>query len=333
MHPRRPSAYHDILGDSPVCEAGDRAAARAYLDKIDRAIEIGGWSAGERARLYRMRDKWAKRAEGRDPRFNVVGTRAGRLSPELEQHIAALEKAQAKRDKQAQGRRSRRKEHIDWEKYEDLDLPWGRAQGGPSDDDGAADLDEHGPSDFGDEAGEMAGARNGSPWGDRDFLVPGQDQKGHSQRIQCRVIPGHYRALCAIYAAKQFPFRTLGDVMRWAIDRGIRELTRMKDNVEIESLMRHADVIKELALEEQFYQDFGGAMDAVNLTVNRHMAAGAVGEARRHVAMIKAQILRMKDGYWREKYLGELKSKFGHLLDGDEGVSLLSLMPEEGDAD
>ncbi len=153
----------------------------------------------------------------------------------------------------------------------------------------------------------------------RSYLIPGQDAKGHSERVWCRVMPGHHRALGMIYGSRQFPFRSMGDIMRWCIDQGIRELSRRGGSGP--SIMRQVDVLMEILRDEVYQQDFTEMFQTLHGVVNRHTAAQALGEARRVVAVAKQHLEAMPEGYWRDKYLGELETQFGHLLTGD-GVQL-----------
>jgi hypothetical protein len=77
---RPASAWRHQLGDPPVCSPGDHGAARDHLARVERVIDAGGWTRNERTNLYRERDKWRRRAEGRDVRFEVAGNRAGPLT-------------------------------------------------------------------------------------------------------------------------------------------------------------------------------------------------------------------------------------------------------------
>ncbi len=80
----RISAYYDIIGDSPICGPDERHIALAYLLKIETALVQGGWKPYELNRLKKLRTRWARRASGKDARFNLVGTRDGRLPAEVE---------------------------------------------------------------------------------------------------------------------------------------------------------------------------------------------------------------------------------------------------------
>lgn len=85
-----PAAYRHLLGPTPVLHAGDREGARTFLTRVEDAINMGGWTRSEWARLYRMRDKWRKRATGADPRFDVAGNKSKGV------HLTPLQTANVK---------------------------------------------------------------------------------------------------------------------------------------------------------------------------------------------------------------------------------------------
>jgi hypothetical protein len=79
------ATFRVLTGDAPQCRPGDHAAARMYWLRVRDARERGGWSPSERASLYRAEKLWGRRAEGREPRFEVMGTIGGR--PDREQRM------------------------------------------------------------------------------------------------------------------------------------------------------------------------------------------------------------------------------------------------------
>lgn len=82
------AAYRMLIGDGPVCSPGDHGEAERYLRKIDQAIaagESGGtkvYTKSEWGRLYRLQEKWRKRADGEDAVFEVRGNRGGKVTEE-----------------------------------------------------------------------------------------------------------------------------------------------------------------------------------------------------------------------------------------------------------
>ena len=80
MTKRARDSYHSLIGTTPLVGPGDHHAARDHLSKIQMAIAKGGWSAQELKRLHRLKGRWTKRAQGLDPRYEIAGTRGGRLT-------------------------------------------------------------------------------------------------------------------------------------------------------------------------------------------------------------------------------------------------------------
>ncbi len=315
------ACYFAELGDSPSLEAGDRAGAKRFLMRLEVVIDRGGWSTSERNRLYRLRDKWQRRAAGTDPRFMIAGTKPGRLSAEQEYDLARVKRRQAKA---TPARVDKRRKVYDFTEF-DIDepgtaVPQGYAKGGPDRDDvGGADLDGNAGDD---EVG--APPVHGRPLTDKDLIVPGTDTKGHSNRLQCRVMPAHFRALKAMYDSKLFPFRTIGDIVRWSIHRGLHELQEIKHNGKIASHLLQVAAIHEVIAEEMAQAEFVTVFDAMAQAITKHIQDQAIGEARRVTAMVKWKIEQMPEGYWRDKYLAQLRARFGYLLDSAtvEGVKL-----------
>lgn len=67
------SAYIALVDLPSSVRAGDWTHARAITKRIEGAIEQGGWTAAEAARLHKMQEAWAVRAAGADPVFNIKG--------------------------------------------------------------------------------------------------------------------------------------------------------------------------------------------------------------------------------------------------------------------
>lgn len=84
------SAYHSIIGDLTEVSPRDFTTAQAIVARIGQAIALGGWTRNEWRRLHRLNLTWRRRAEGLDPRFNVVGTRKTGLSEEQRRQIKLI---------------------------------------------------------------------------------------------------------------------------------------------------------------------------------------------------------------------------------------------------
>lgn len=84
----RAAYWHMLGGSSPKCRPRDRATAKAFCNRIEKAIERGGWTRNEWRNLHQLYERWSRRANGQDPRFEEVGTAPGRLERGKEAWIA-----------------------------------------------------------------------------------------------------------------------------------------------------------------------------------------------------------------------------------------------------
>jgi hypothetical protein len=247
---------------------------------------------------------------GKDPRFELVGTRDGRLPANVEYMLKGKVRRARVADTAARKRKGGPRQLVTLTEI-DADLPSGYAKGAGSSVDPDADV-------FEPESGEVELPNIPAA---RQYLIPGQDTKGHAHRVYCRVMPAHYRALCALERSKQFGFRTLGDVIRWCIDLGVRELTTRARVPQAMSALAQVDAIREVLLDEQYYLEFPSLFEQMTTTINRHLSAGAEGEAVRLIAIVRNQIEQMAEPYWREKYYAELMRHYGSYLDGSRAAS------------
>lgn len=82
------AAYWTLLGgSSPKCRPSDRILAASFLAKIELAIDRGGWTRNEWRNLHQLYERWSRRANGMDPRFELVGTHPGRLERNMESWV------------------------------------------------------------------------------------------------------------------------------------------------------------------------------------------------------------------------------------------------------
>lgn len=157
--------------------------------------------------------------------------------------------------------------------------------------------------------------RYDSKYRPEDFIIPGQDQNGNSMRLWCRVVPMLDRAIDVIYGSRKFPFKAKGDLIRWCIKVGVDRLEEMEPVHG--SVMSQVEAMMGILRDEELNHSFLTLFHTMTATVGMHVSAQATGEARRVVAVMKSQILKMEDGYWRQRYLRELDEKFGYLMNGE----------------
>ena len=156
-----------------------------------------------------------------------------------------------------------------------------------------------------------------------DFLVAPADAKGVSYRLTFRVPPDMEKAIDQIISSHKFPFTTRGEVLRWTTLQGIKALEKMEA---ITSVSKRVDILTTLLNEEAGHSEFLAIFNHLEEGVAKYLADQAIEQATRVVALAKHQFEAMPDGYWRGRYLDELKVRFSHLLD-KAGVNLVLIKP------
>lgn len=69
--------WREVIGQTPVLEAGDVAGAAQFLARIEKAVADGGWTKQERNGLKRLRRKWRAKVDGKDEWFRTIGNPYG----------------------------------------------------------------------------------------------------------------------------------------------------------------------------------------------------------------------------------------------------------------
>lgn len=164
-----------------------------------------------------------------------------------------------------------------------------------------------------------------------DFVIPGSDHQGHSERIYCRVQPQHARAMNVIFKSKKFPFRTEGDLFRWGFVRALKVLDRLDP---MPGFLGMADAITEIMRQEQYQQEFVSMFAMMEKVMNSHIASGANKEARKLLTTILRQV-RATEGedHWKMKCEEEVVRRFGHLMEGKENRGRAALAGSRGGSD
>lgn len=86
--PLAPSFKHLI----DLAESGTGVGhAVRMVERITKLMDRGGWTTSERTMLCGARQKWRARADGKDARYRVVGTKRGRLSRDQQAQVDACQ--------------------------------------------------------------------------------------------------------------------------------------------------------------------------------------------------------------------------------------------------
>lgn len=151
-----------------------------------------------------------------------------------------------------------------------------------------------------------------------EFIVPPQKGKeGFSERIQCRIQSGHYRAIGILATCGHFPFKQASDVIRWCIKDGLARLENIEPGT-INSVYQQAEVAIAIARDEVYRQQFLELFTTLASAVGHHVSTQNRQQATALVEKVRQQIGKMPDEPqeqldWKLKYLKELEEKFGYL--------------------
>lgn len=165
-----------------------------------------------------------------------------------------------------------------------------------------------------DDPGLTPEQTQGLPRHERDYIIPAQDHKGHHTRLYCRAAPVVGKMLADLVASKKYPFRTVGDAIRYCIASRSRVLLAQAG---IPSVLAQADTMISVLVDEEFQIQFLDFFGHLRKVVDTYMEAGSPHEAKRVVTRARAQIGQMPEGYWRDRYAEELIKRHGALIDQD----------------
>ena len=156
----------------------------------------------------------------------------------------------------------------------------------------------------------------------KEFLVPSHDDKGHSDRVSFRVPPRIPRQVQEMVTAHKFPYKTSSDLYRHAV---FEHLTRLMSMEPVKSHIQQIEMANELIREEISQQKFSEFFAGLQQAISNYLSRGDIEQASRFVTTVRAHIAEIEDEYWRDRYMQELKQRFGQLLK----IKGLSLKPSE----
>ncbi len=155
----------------------------------------------------------------------------------------------------------------------------------------------------------------GLPASERDYLVPAKNSQGQSVRVMCRLAPETSRMIAEVFQAHKWPFRVQGDLIRYAITSVTKRLAVGAGLTG--SVIAHGEMIHDMLLEEEYQLQWEENFRMLRRVVDMYIARGAPGKARELVNRMRASIVPMKEGYWKDQYEAEILKRYGNILDGD----------------
>jgi hypothetical protein len=155
-----------------------------------------------------------------------------------------------------------------------------------------------------------------------DFIVPPELGKGKSQRVQCYIQSGHYRALNVVARSGVFPFEERNDVIRYCIQEGLQKINVLEPKL-IGSIIRQANMMIHHNREEIYNQQFLEWIASTKIVVQGYIGRGEDDAAKEEIGFHYRQIVAMpnepdREFRWKMKYLDELRKTFPALLPVEE---------------
>jgi hypothetical protein len=143
-----------------------------------------------------------------------------------------------------------------------------------------------------------------------DFFVPATDTKGHSERVICRVIPGVSRQIEEVIQARKFPYKTNSDLIRHALRRHLFWLHELDpETVELSWTEAAIEVLR----NDERVRQFNDVMDKTKQAINFYVGIGENQEALKMMLRLRRLVDQAPSGFWRDKYIKEMDTTFGHL--------------------
>ena len=145
------------------------------------------------------------------------------------------------------------------------------------------------------------------------FYTTAKDTKGFSASMHTRIPPTIETQISRLVHSKRFEeLQTPSDFVRDAIFHRLTYLSDKVNDSPLSNVLRTVRMIQERINAEQCYQDFKQIIDDAAQVVNSYGHDG-IQEAKKYVSDLISEVEDMPT-YWKNKYVREIKQRFGHLL-------------------
>lgn len=151
-----------------------------------------------------------------------------------------------------------------------------------------------------------------------NYNIPAQDQHGHTARCIVRVPPGMKNQISRLLVQQKFPWETESDFVRWCMARGLDHVDKELQDPEFTSMQSLFNGFVAAARVQTEYAMYGNTLDAITKTLTLLIEMKAFPPARKILQEVTAQIDRIDDPYWFERWTSELKTRFGSLMTADD---------------
>ena len=149
-----------------------------------------------------------------------------------------------------------------------------------------------------------------------EFIIPAQDDKGHSIRETVRISNELQRDIEVLIQGRVFPYKTSGDLLRHAVVRHIEWLHKLETGFPkhlLSAYQAQMDVLREEEMRLAAHNVFKKLHDQVEA----YLASGEPGEARRVAATVKSRLAGVADSAWKRRFETRFLRQYTDLLNGE----------------
>jgi hypothetical protein len=145
------------------------------------------------------------------------------------------------------------------------------------------------------------------------FTIPAYDEQGHSEREQFRCSRDMRTQAEEIVDSRRYPFKSRGDLYRWAAFDGMRRLLHHDHTIpDTTAQMEIINIVLRRKMKAAAFED---TLMLLGQTINELERRGARGDVLEVLNEVGFQIQKCIeiDPHWGERYKVEVERRFGAL--------------------
>ena len=157
------------------------------------------------------------------------------------------------------------------------------------------------------------------------------DETGTNTKFQVRINPSWVRQMDIVVKSHKFPYVSRGELARDALFRHFEWLETFA--MPNDSILQKIESMVDLLEEAKIQQGFEKVVTGLEERVAYFNQKSARNEAVRCVLRILGYVDEMADGYWKDQFRKEIKSKYVGLLNCIPKAQLAALNGEDDGAE
>lgn len=142
-----------------------------------------------------------------------------------------------------------------------------------------------------------------------EFISSGSDDKGQSVRVFFRTSPATERALEIIRDGRIFPYKTIPDIVRHAVDRHLEWLHTMEPDMP-RQFFAAMQAINEVCRDRVMHSEMEHTFKKLDTLVDSLLARGEEEEAKRLLSAAKGQLAKVPDSTWKREFVATFATKY-----------------------